>query len=179
MGLAVAGLLVSAMLADARVKRGVPAGDQATVEATQAQEALLAAPALAAENERLRAQVSELEARVSELTLSLAEARYALDRWKVGASRLPAEPAVADSVPATGLAVLDANRELALVVLEGGSRSGLKPGVSLAVVRAERVLARVRVVDVRERIAGARIEALMADEYPERGDRAVVWRTTM
>jgi hypothetical protein len=143
-----------------------------------AREALLAAPLLAAENARLREQVAALEELVGELTVSLAEARFERDRLDVQVERLPAAAAGPAELAATAMAVLDANRGLGLVVLDAGTAAGVRPGMVFGVLRADEVIARVRTVDVRERIAGAKVEALTSDVYPERGDRAVVWRST-
>lgn len=160
-----------------RPRKESASNDAARVE-TAAREALLAAPVLAEENARLREQVAALEALVGELTVSLAEARFERDRLGVAAERLPAQAGGAGDLAATALAVVDANRALGLVVLDGGTAAGVRPGMVFGVVRADEAIARVRAVDVRERIAGAKVEALTTDAYPERGDRAVVWRST-
>ena len=136
----------------ARAETVSPAGRGGAV----AQEALLAAPVLAEENERLRGQVAVLEALVGELTVSLAEARFERDRLGVQVERLPAQAAGAADLTAEAMAVVDANRGLGLVVLDAGLADGVKPGMVFGVLRADEVIARVRTVDVRERIAGAR-----------------------
>lgn len=158
--------------------RGGARGTDAAVDPA-AQEALLAAPALAVENERLRQQVEALGAQVGELTVSLAEARFAYDRLKVRLDQLPPESAAAAGLSAGALGVAEVNRALGLVVLDVGAAGGVRPGMQFGVLRDDAVIARVRAVDVRERICGAKVVALMTDAYPEQGDRAVVWRSTM
>lgn len=170
-----AGVLLTAAVGETTRAPDAAAGVAAGHEA--AQEALLAAPLLAAENARLREQVAALEALVGELTVSLAEARFERDRLGVQVERLPAAAGAAE-LAATAMAVLDVNRGLGLVVLDAGTAAGIRPGMVFGVLRADEVIARVRTVDVRERIAGAKVEALTSDVYPERGDRAVVWRST-
>ena len=61
-----------------------------------------------------------------------------------------------------------------MVILSGGAQEGLKPGMTFAVVNGDRVVARVRVVDVREKIAGAVVEERDGKSYPQVRDRAVM-----
>jgi hypothetical protein len=89
------------------------------------------------------------------------------------------DAAVGQTGEAGALAVIEVSRELALVVLEGGRADGLKAGLMLAVLQGDEVVAKVRVVDVREEIAGARIVRVLGDGYPQPGNRAVIWRTSM
>ena len=182
---AMAAWAVGADAAEGRRRKGasneverVETGSRSGRSGAAAQEALLAAPVLAEENERLRGQVAVLEALVGELTVSLAEARFERDRLGVQVERLPAQAAGTADLTAEAMAVVDANRGLGLVVLDAGTADGVRPGMVFGVLRADEVIARVRTVDVRERIAGAKVEALTSDVYPERGDRAVVWRST-
>lgn len=158
-----------------------PAADGSVAEVAEHLEAALAAPVLLDENERLQERVAQLDAQVAELMVLLAEARATLDRLQVADERLTD---VAGSPGSDGVSVADrliqaVNRELELVVIDGGADSGLRTGLVLAVVRGERVVARVRVVEVRNKISGARIETVLGDEYPQQGDRLVVWRSSM
>jgi hypothetical protein len=74
-----------------------------------------------------------------------------------------------------GARVLDASRELGVLVLDAGARQGVRAGLVLMVMREKRSLARVRVVDVRRRVAGAVIEDLLPGApYPGPGDRLVL-----
>jgi hypothetical protein len=74
-----------------------------------------------------------------------------------------------------GARVLDVNRDLGMVVLDAGGRQGVRAGMVLMILRNDRPLARVRVVDVRRRVAGAVVEELLSGSpYPGPGDRLVV-----
>jgi len=133
--------------------------------------------ALAAENVRLAKAVVELTRQVEDLTVALAEARMELDRATIAEATGRPEAGPAETLRAAEIAVREVNRGLSLVVLDAGASAGLRPGMVFALVRGDEVVARVRTVDVRARIAGARIEDLPRGIYPERGDRAVIWRS--
>ncbi len=71
--------------------------------------------------------------------------------------------------------VVRENGELQLVVLNIGRASGVRIGMPFAIYEGEKVIARARVVDVRETICGAMVtEAVRA---PKIGDPAVVQRS--
>lgn len=71
--------------------------------------------------------------------------------------------------------LLEVNRELGMLVMDTGARQGVRAGMVLMVMREKRSLARVRVVDVRRRVAGAVIEELLSGApYPGPGDRLVL-----
>lgn len=144
-------------------------------------EAVMAAPLLVEENEQLRGRVAQLDGQVAELTVLLAETRAVLDRLQVQRDQLPEISGLAgqDVSGEQTLSVLEVNRDLALVVLNGGVMAGMKPGLVLAILRDERVVARVRAIDVRKAISGARIETVLGNEYPQQGDRVIVWRSSM
>ena len=73
------------------------------------------------------------------------------------------------------LLVLDANPELAMVVLNAGSWREVRPGMAFAVRREGRTVAHAVVIDVREQIAGALVEkVLVKGEWPVAGDRAIL-----
>lgn len=142
-----------------------------------AEEAGLMARRLVEENLELRAEIAELRAERDGLLARLAGEQYASDRLQVVPERLPDAAQGQVDVSPAGWHVLDANRELGLVALGAGSRDGLRGGLSLAVVRDGAVVARVKIVEVRERVAAARVEALAYGRFPQEGDRAVVWRS--
>ena len=62
------------------------------------------------------------------------------------------------------------------MILDQGARQGVRYGLALTVLRDRRRVARVRVVDVRENIAGAAVEETARGEYPQTGDRAALMR---
>ncbi len=158
-------------------------GDRALNERTLAagrQEADLVAPVLAEELVVLHEQIAQLQAQIEELTVQLAEKQLQADRREVLRAKMATPDGSFSGEAGTGyLAVAEVSRDLALVVLEGGRVDGLKTGLMLAVLRGDEVVAQVRVVDVREKISGARIVKVLGDGYPQPGNRAVVWRTSM
>ena len=71
-----------------------------------------------------------------------------------------APPAVATMTDGT---VIGIKADLALVVMNLGSKQGVKVGTPFQIVREHRVIGNVRVVDVREKIAGAVIQNLSSE----------------
>ncbi len=143
-----------------------------------AEEAELLARRLVEENLELQADIAQLRAERDGLLARLADEQYASDRLQVVPERLSdGGQQVQGDVLLAGWSVLEANRELGLVALRAGARDGLRSGLMLAVIRDGGLVARVKVVEVRERIAAGRIEALAEDRFPQEGDRVVVWRS--
>ncbi len=139
-------------------------------------EARLVTVRLAEENAGLRRELADRSERIRRLSEALAEAQAALDRDEV--RRAQASGAVPDR-PADApieARILDANPDLGLVVLDQGARQGVRYGLPLTVMRDRRQVARIRVVDVRERIAGAAVEETVRGDAPQPGDRAVLIR---
>ncbi len=115
------------------------------------------------------------ERQVRVLSAALAAARSESDglRARLDGRVLGAAPAAA--LPEGGARVLEANRELGLVVMDAGARQGVRAGMVLMAMRGPKPLARVRIVDVRRRVAGAVVEdVLPGSPYPGPGDRLVV-----
>lgn len=129
---------------------------------------------LSRENAKLKAEAAELEKRNRALGERLAEAMAALDREAVG--RMPEAEAAAAANPPGEARVADVNRELELAVVDRGRRDGVRHGLPMTVFRGRRKVAKIRVVDVRERIAGAVVEETAPGDYPQSGDRAVLVR---
>ncbi len=81
------------------------------------------------------------------------------------------------AVPATiadGMA-MSVKDDLALVVINVGSKQGVRVGMPFKVVRGDRLIGNVRVVDVREKIAGAIIQNLISEkDRIQVGDRMMV-----
>lgn len=67
-------------------------------------------------------------------------------------------PSVSDSM------VISVKDDLALIVMNIGRRQGVKIGMPFQIVRNDRPIGRVRVVDVRDKIAGAVIQNLNSDK---------------
>ena len=156
-----------------------PTGLMGQAESTVAeQEARLAVTVLTEQNAKLRLEVEALGAQVKDLTVTLAETVAELDvaRSSGGQAAGAAGAPAAASADGAGIAVVDVNRSLGMVVLAAGESAGVKPGMRFAVMRDRRLVARVRASDVREAIAGAVVEELEKDDFPVKGDRAIVWR---
>ncbi len=122
-------------------------------------------------------EAAEQQALVDELLARLASERFARDRGQLRSEQLPVAAREQVDVAPAGWRVLDVNVDQGLVALDAGAGSGLRAGVAVAIVREGAVLAQARVVEVRERVTGARVEALAGDAFPAAGDRAVIWRT--
>ena len=124
----------------------------------------------------LQRELDEQQRRIRKLSEALAEAQAALDvnearrATAAGASAPP--PA---DVPVEAR-IVDVNPELGLVVLNQGAQQGVRYGLPLTVLRDRRRVARIRVVDVREHIAGAMVEETVRGDYPQAGDRATLMR---
>jgi hypothetical protein len=144
-------------------------------------EAQLAAAALSKLNETLRAEIGRLREELAKLTMELARAKANLDEAKVaGAGKGQSSEQSVDTASTTGEAasrswlITDVNPDLKLVVFEAGRASGVKQGMTLYALRGEKPGARLRVVDVRERMTGAVIEEILGSGSPEKGDRVVL-----
>jgi hypothetical protein len=167
---AVAALLAAAAAADAEDRKS------ARETGPEQKEAALAASVLAAENGQLRDEVEALRADLEEARRALARTVAELDVERSRAAGRAAGTA-GGAVTAAEAAVVDASRDLGMVVLGIGAGAGVKPGMSFAVLRGDRVVARVRAMDVRAGVTGARVEELVKEEnFPKQGDRAVIWR---
>jgi hypothetical protein len=141
--------------------------------------------------QRLLAAVNDLRVmtdekrKLSEALIRLTEATSLFARTSTGAnpdSRLALEaelrnaksvlgagsPAAveAEAVPSSvtsGMAI-SVKEDLALVVMNLGEKQGVKVGMPFQVLRGEKLIGSVRVVDVREKIAGALIQNLSSEK---------------
>jgi len=85
----------------------------------------------------------------------------------------------ADATPVpstiTDAMAISVKEDLSLIVINLGSKQGVKVGMPFRVVRGDNVIGNVQVVDVREKIAGAVIQRLSSEREPIKvGDRLVV-----
>jgi hypothetical protein len=93
------------------------------------------------------------------LETELRNARIALGDSSPNAVEAAAVPAsISDGM---AIAVKD---DLSLVVINLGSKQGVREGMPFQVVRGEKIIGRVRVVDVREKIAGAVVQDLFSEK---------------
>ncbi len=106
---------------------------------------------------------------------ALAEAervRRALAAAKPAAAKAPS-PTVAEPVAPTldSAQVVSLNWSLELAVINLGSEQGVRLGMPFAVIRGTRVIARLKVVEVRKKISGAVIETMDRGNAVKVGDR--------
>jgi hypothetical protein len=165
---------------------GVEGGSGAT---SKIEQRLLTAASDLRVAERDRAQLREALSGLSEAakrfsqkaTTPDAEAKRAFDEQLKEAARMlavsstSATQAVAPPGTLTDSKVISISDELALVVVNAGSRQGVTAGMQFQVTRDNHIIGSVRVVDVREKIAGAIIESLSSEKDRVRvGDRVKV-----
>lgn len=98
------------------------------------------------------------------------ELRNASSALGVGSPNAPEAAAVPATV--TDGSVISVVDELALVVMNIGTTQGVKPGMPFLIMRNDKVVGTVRVVDARGKIAGAVIQNLVSEkEHIKIGDR--------
>ena len=85
---------------------------------------------------------------------------------------VPVSPASRSSLAAAR--VLEVNAKLQLAVLDVGAQAGARIGMPLIILRGDRVVAELRIVDVRPKICGAVIEKVENNVTLQAGDTAQV-----
>ena len=93
--------------------------------------------------------------------------------------QLLSEKSVSSAVPVGGsmlaaAQVLEVNPKLRLVVLDVGAQQGARIGMPLIILNGDRVVAELRIVEVRQKICGALIEKLVNNVTVKAGDTARV-----
>ncbi|MDD4341525.1 MAG: hypothetical protein PHO14_04745 [Kiritimatiellae bacterium] len=141
-------------------------------------ESRLVTTQLAKEIAELRRGQDDRAARIRKLSEALAEAQAALDHQEVWRAQAASERTAPVPDAPLEARIVDANPELGLVVIDHGARQGVRYGLPLTVLRNRQPVARIRVVDVRERVAGAAVEETARGDHPQTGDRAVLIRST-
>ncbi len=124
--------------------------------------------------ERLEALLARLDAQPADaaLRVEIAAGRAALEelaRPRPQEDAGATDPAFAD---VSGCRVLSVNPDLNVVVLTAGGRHGVRAGMEMDILRADRPVARVRVVETRERVCAAVIQESDRAEGPRVGDLA-------
>lgn len=144
---------------------------------TVSAEARLVTRRLAEENASLQRENDLLRRRLRTISESLASAQAALDTRQ--AERAPAEDTFSRRAgEAVDCWLVDVNPDLETAILSQGARSGVRYGLPLVVTRDRRKVASLRVVDVRENVSGAVVVETASGDYPRKGDRAQVMRTS-
>ena len=139
-------------------------------------ESRLVTARMAQEMAGLRSDLEDRARRIRKLSEALAEAQAALDLNELRRAQAAGVAGERPEDAPIEARIVDANPELGLVVLDQGARQGVRYGLPLTVTRDRRRIGRIRVVDVRERIAGAAVEETARGDYPQTGDRAVLIR---
>jgi hypothetical protein len=141
---------------EAQVAQAGEARDAAQLEA---REARMAFRTLAEEHARLQDEVDALQARLDETDPGLAGGDRPSDVMLAALNRAR---------------IVDVSEDLGYVVFDAGARDGIRAGMVLSVVRDDRVIARVRASDVKEKLTGASVEETEAGSFPQAGDRMVL-----
>jgi len=131
---------------------------------------------LAKELDGLRRDLADRNQRIRKLSEALADAQATLDMDEARRAQTAGSEAMMPVDAPIEARIVDANTELGLVILDQGARQGVRYGLPLTVMRGRRRVARIRVVDVRERIAGAVVEETARGDTPQTGDRAALIR---
>ena len=139
-------------------------------------ESRLVTARLAKEIAGLRSDLEDRTGRIRKLSEALAEAQALLDANEARRAQAAGPAAETPADAPVEARIADVNADLGLVILDQGARQGVRYGLPLTVLRDRRRVARIRVVDVRERIAGAAVEETARGDYPQTGDRAVLIR---
>lgn len=166
-----------------RTGPAVPGGGQADGRPDEllelvTHEARLITARLARENETLKSELTVRDRRIRRLSEALADAQAALDiREARRAEWAGATPQDVPDAPREAQ-VLNVNAELGMVILNQGAQQGVRYGLTMTVLRERRVVARVRVVDVRATVAGAVVEETTRGDYPKTGDRVTLVRSS-
>lgn len=143
------------------------------------EEAGLVAVALFAENRALKDRVDAQQREIESLQRELAGAMARLDvaRLKVADVDMPA-PVTRGADVAVGdiarMRVLEVNRDQQVAVVSGGQQAGMKVGMRFFIFRDERMIGQLRLIDVRDTVAGGLIERVEKNVFPEAGDRLVL-----
>lgn len=131
---------------------------------------------LSRENNELRDQLARAQEQISSLQRELAEARIEYDvqnaKPRLAESRTAARDVSAADL--LNMRILEMNRDMKVAVVSGGASAGVKTGMKFHVLRDDQVIAQLRVVNVRESIAGGLIEQVNEDRFPEMGDKVIL-----
>jgi len=133
---------------------------------------------LSRQNEKLLKEKLAIEKKLASLTASLARTKVELDSFRAKNEKgIFAE--VSGNIPRGNqpveAEVLDVNPDLNIVILNKGSQQGMQLGMQFSVVRGEDVIAKIKVIEVRDTFAGTRIIEKLRG-WPTSGDRVIIPR---
>ena len=123
--------------------------------------------------ERLKRQVQYLSEALVTAKVEIDALRAQLDVRAYSASGGVELEAPGAAVREKEYRVVDVNKELGMVILDGGRQDGIRSGLQFAVIEMGQAVAKVRIVDVRTAVAGALVQESGLG-YPKAGDRAVL-----
>jgi hypothetical protein len=129
-----------------------------------------------AERQRLVEQLNRLLSALQSNQDVAAEVQRAKALLAEAGPKQPPAPSSARST-LDAAKVLEINSRLRLVVLDVGALNGARVGMPFVVFRGDRVIAQVRVVEVRQRVCGALIEKLEKNFTLAAGDSARVTKS--
>lgn len=134
---------------------------------------------LADRNEKLLKEKLDLQTQVASLSSSLALLQAELDRQRAqrdaDSMGPPLSVGLEDGRTLFDARVADANDRLHMIVLDVGRQHGVRHGTAFSVVRGGIQIGRVRVLDVRDTVSGAWVEETLAENFPQKGDRLILW----
>ncbi len=127
------------------------------------------------EVERLRRQVEYLSDTLAAVRSESDALKAGLDRKRFDEAGGTGGESVVGRVEGRGreYKILEVNEELGMAVLNAGRRQGIRPGLQFAVMRGDKSIATLRVIDARPTIAGA-VLLNRYGEDPKAQDRAVL-----
>jgi len=159
---------------------GVNFGDDGTKQVQrQLVESVRALYLMEAERQRLIDQLQRLLDAVQkrgDVAGELARTKAVLAASDRPAADQTGKPAAGEGT-LSAATVLDVNPNLRLVVLNVGLVHGARVGMPLVVLRGDRVVAELKIVEVRQRICGALIERLETKVTLKAGDTARVTKS--
>jgi hypothetical protein len=171
-------------------KRFEALGPNASGDAKVLEERLLAAVNDLQQAEADKKRLTEAMIRLSEAVLHYAktatsndpEARLTLEaevrnaNRALGVASVEAVEGIPVAADLTDASVISVRDELSLVVINLGRKQGVKVGMPFQVLRGNRLIGTVRVVNVREKLAGAVIQHLNSENNRIKvGDRIQVY----
>ena len=133
---------------------------------------------LSSQNKKLLKEKLAIEKKLASVTASFARSKAELDSFKAtnekGIFAKVSNNTTSLTQPVEA-EVLDVNPDLNIVILNKGSQQGMQLGVLFSVIRGEDVIAKIKVIEVRETFTGTRIIEKLRG-WPISGDRVILWK---
>jgi len=130
-------------------------------------------------NEKMRKEMLDLRKQIATLSASLTASSVGVtqeDSPRGGSPKVPSMVVSGSSGPGlSGGQIVNVDPALAYATLNIGANAGIREGMRFAVLREDQMIGRVRVIEVRPRVAGAEIEEANEPGL-QKGDRVVPWK---